>query len=174
MNGPRDIVRLAKAADAAPLPDIERSSGQLFRGIPELAWIADDDVMTEAALLSLIELGCVWVAELDGAVVGFVVIRKEPGLVHVQQLSVTPSAQGRGFGKRLMATVHGTARDEGRQWATLTTFRDVPWNDAFYARLGYRVVAESGLDERLSAILAAEKANGLPIERRCAMRLALN
>jgi hypothetical protein len=39
----RDVIRLAEIRDAELLPGIERSAGERFRLIPELAWIADGD-----------------------------------------------------------------------------------------------------------------------------------
>lgn len=37
-------IRLATLADSALLPDIETSAGESFRGLPDLAWIADNEV----------------------------------------------------------------------------------------------------------------------------------
>ncbi|CPQ92972.1 acetyltransferase [Bordetella pertussis] len=53
---------------------------------------------------------------------------------------------------------------------TLTTFRDLPWNQPFYARLGFATLQADGLNVRLQAILAREASLGLPAARRCAMR----
>ena len=41
-------IRPAIETDADLLPEIERSSGELFRQIPALAWIADDGVQSVA------------------------------------------------------------------------------------------------------------------------------
>jgi len=40
-------IRHATQQDAAAMPDIERSSGEAFRIIPNLAWIADDKVTSQ-------------------------------------------------------------------------------------------------------------------------------
>jgi hypothetical protein len=40
------VIRPAIAADAALLPEVERSAGESFRSIPDLAWLADDEVTT--------------------------------------------------------------------------------------------------------------------------------
>jgi len=36
-------IKQTRAADAAFLPTVERSAGEVFRTIPSLSWIADDD-----------------------------------------------------------------------------------------------------------------------------------
>jgi len=55
-------IRIAKDRDAQALPDIERSAGQVFREIPELAWIADDEDLTVERHRELIAKGTSWVA----------------------------------------------------------------------------------------------------------------
>jgi hypothetical protein len=54
---------------------------------------------------------------------------------------------------------------------TLTTFRDVPWNAPFYARLGFEYVTE--LTPELRQKREEETAHGLAFDSRCAMRLPL-
>ncbi len=93
--------------------------------------------------------------------------------LHVWELAVRQDRQGRGIGRRLIARAIDQARDLELSSVTLTTFRHVPWNEPFYAKLGFDTlpVAESG--PRLESILAREVAQGLPGDRRCAMRLRL-
>jgi hypothetical protein len=52
---------------------------------------------------------------------------------------------------------------------TLTTFRDLPWNGPFYARLGFEEVTALDAHLRLAGELANEVDDGLPADRRCAM-----
>ena len=56
---------------------------------------------------------------------------------------------------------------------TLTTFRDLSFNEHFYQKLGYKTLDEAELPERLADILKSEIEYGLPGDRRYAMRLAL-
>jgi hypothetical protein len=56
---------------------------------------------------------------------------------------------------------------------TLTTFRDVIWNEPFYKRLGFRTLRDDEMDERLAELLRQEAERGLPEGSRCAMRLDL-
>ncbi len=44
---------------------------------------------------------------------------------------------------------------------TLTTYRDVPWNAPYYARLGFEVVADEDLGPGLRAVRELEVERGL-------------
>ena len=53
---------------------------------------------------------------------------------------------------------------------TLTTFAEVPWNAPYYARIGFRVLADAELSPGLRAIRAHEAALGLDRWPRVCMR----
>ncbi|MCY1313558.1 hypothetical protein D9M70_640920 [compost metagenome] len=82
--------------------------------------------------------------------------------------------QGLGLGRALIAAAIAHARDSSLGAVTLTTFRELAWNERFYRKLGFRTLDEEGLDPRLVQILAKEATYGLPAERRCAMRLSFD
>ncbi|QSQ18000.1 GNAT family N-acetyltransferase [Myxococcus landrumensis] len=171
MDSPVSIHR-ATLGDAAFFPDIERASGELFRQLEELAWIADDDVMAEAAHRPLIAAGTVWVARDEKAgVVGFLSAQRVGRVLHVWQMAVSPSHQRRGLGRALLRAAAVFARDADLEAITLTTFLEVPWNEPFYAGLGFTRIPEDALDDRLREVLAKEAQAGLPRERRCALSL---
>ena len=156
------------------MPDIERSAGESFRAVQGLAWIADDDVMSAEEHLRYIEAGTVWVAEdAAGKIVGFLTAEQVEGELHVWQLAVRHDRQGQGFGRCLMEAALKYARASGLAAVTLTTFRDIAWNQPFYARLGFETLEDTRIGSRLARILEREKAHGLPSNRRCAMRLPL-
>jgi GNAT superfamily N-acetyltransferase len=167
-------VRLAVAKDAAELPPIERSAGALFRTIADLAWIADDHVQSVDRHLELIAHGTAWVA-VDGhdRPVAFLNAEAMGDALHIWEMSVHADHQRQGLGMTLMLAAHAFAGVRGFRALTLTTFRDVAWNDAFYRRMGFEVVAEEQLTAQLQGILQAEIDAGLPGERRCAMLLPL-
>jgi predicted N-acetyltransferase YhbS len=73
-------------------------------------------------------------------------------------------------GRALLAHAAGRAGEEGLTGMTLTTFAEVPWNAPYYARLGFRVLAEAELTPGLRAIRAAEAAHGLDRWPRVCMR----
>jgi GNAT superfamily N-acetyltransferase len=164
-------IRHAVSADAALLPDIERSAGELFRTVPDLAWIAGDEVMSAEAHLEHIAQGTVWVAQEEGgALIGFLTAERAGDELHIWELAVHAGHQGRGVGRQLMEAAEAYTWREGLSSLTLTTFRGVPWNEPFYARLGFETLEGAAIGDRLSAILRDEVLKGLPGERRCAMR----
>jgi GNAT superfamily N-acetyltransferase len=150
---------------------VERSAGASFRSIPELAWIADDNVMSVEAHREYIGQGTSWVAVFNGRLVGFLCAERTGEDLHIWELAVHQACQGQGIGRRLIETAVEHARASSVESVTLTTFRDVPWNEPFYQRIGFKTldIAETGA--RLERILAKEVGLGLPGERRCAMRL---
>lgn len=167
------LIRRALATDAELLLAIERSSGEAFRAVPDLAWIADDDVMSAEQHAHLMANGAVWVATRNARLVGFISAEMAERHWHIWQMAVEREEQGRGVGRALLDTLAQAARASGVSTVTLTTFRDVPWNAPFYARSGFRIVAPDDLNERLRDVLANEIAHGLPGEQRCAMTLKL-
>ena len=167
-------VRLARVSDAALLPAIERAAGTRFRSLPELAWIADGEPMREDAHRRLIAQGTSWIAEGSGAPVGFLAAERSGPELHIVELSVLPEYQGQGIGRALIDAALARADNDGLTAVTLTTFRDVPWNAPFYARIGFGEVPPLALSARLAAIRANESRHGLPAERRCAMRYPLS
>lgn len=167
-------IRPARDTDAPRLPDIERSAGLAFLRIPDLAWIACDTVQTVAEHRTFIRQGLCWVAvDAADAPLGFLNAEKADTALHLWELAVRHDRQRQGIGTALVATARENARAWGLAAVTLTTFREVAWNEGFYQKLGFRTLAQNALGPRLETILAAEAARGLPRDRRCAMRLAL-
>ena len=159
-------------SDAARLPDVEFSAGQAFRSIPELAWIADDNVQVPETHISLMERGVAWVA-VDGSDTPIGFINGEPldGYLHIWEMSVNQDQQGKGIGRALMDQAKEHAKRSGYKGLTLTTFRNVPWNDRFYMSTGFTVLQSTEVSSALMKVLQEEVQAGLPGERRCAMRL---
>ncbi|NEE19500.1 GNAT family N-acetyltransferase, partial [Streptomyces sp. SID7499] len=79
----------------------------------------------------------------------------------------------RGIGRDLIAHLAALAATRGMAALTLTTFTDVPWNAPYYARIGFRVLAERELTEGLRAIRAEEAQHGLDRWPRVCMRREL-
>ena len=168
------VLRPARAEDADALPNIERSAGEAFRALPDLASLAGDEPTSVEEYLDAIAADTVWVAQQSaGPIVGVVLAERIDGDLHVWEFAVRHDIQGQGIGRRLLEAVIEDARTWGLRAVTLTTFRDVSWNAPFYARLGFKTLAGSTIGPRLSAILASEAARGLPSDRRCAMRCDL-
>ncbi|MDB5424717.1 MAG: family N-acetyltransferase [Phenylobacterium sp.] len=117
--------------------------------------------------------GLVWVAEDAGRLIGFATCEAFELELHLWELAVRHEAQRQGVGRALIAAVVDEARTRGLPAVTLTTFRDIPWNAAFYARCGFVEIPEAELGPFLKLVRAKEVEIGLDVANRCAMRLAL-
>jgi GNAT superfamily N-acetyltransferase len=169
------LIRKTQPEDAIFLPDIEKSAGAVFRSVPDLAWIADDDVMSSDQHLPLIYAGTSWVAEDDGGdIVGFLSAEQVANALHIWEISVLEKLQGQGIGRALIKTADAFARAQGLNEVTLTTFRKLTWNELFYQRLGFETLDLNTIDDRLRHVLENELAHGLPGNRRCAMRRVID
>lgn len=173
------IIRLASLADSAAIREIQISAGQAFRDVTGLQWLANAAPLPTARTDAAIEQKLAWVAESadDQQPVGFIMCEAHHGgsegdIAHIVELSVRHDQQRRGIGRVLINTAAQAARQRNFAALTLTTFDDAIFNRPFYQRVGFAVIASSGLSERLRAILAQEAAEGLPIDRRCAMQMA--
>ncbi|CAL5868749.1 uncharacterized protein PFLUO_LOCUS2976 [Penicillium psychrofluorescens] len=167
-------VRLAKAKDAPLLPAVERSAAQVFLQLPDLAWIANDRVQTEERHLELIEHGAAWVAvNPEDIPIAFLNGKWTDQDLHINEISVQFNYQGKGIGRKMMNAAREWAESHGCLSITLTTFRDVPWNEGFYRSLGFTTLKSSELTMTLNAVMKEEADAGLPIEQRCAMSLRL-
>ena len=102
------------------------------------------------------------------AAVAFVMFRPEDGCAYVEQIDVLPSHARRGIGAALLDAVADVARRRGWPALTLSTFRDVPFNAPYYARLGFRVVED--LTPGMVQIRAEHEARGLDETARVFMR----
>ncbi|MEO9599297.1 GNAT family N-acetyltransferase [Parasphingorhabdus sp.] len=167
------LIRLATSDDAAFLPDIERSAGTAFLSIPGLEWLAADEAMAAEAHQIYIDESTVWVATLDDRCIGFVTTATYGDTLHIVELAVANGHQGHGIGRQLMDRARQYAVENDLQALTLTTFRDLSFNQHFYQKLGYQTLEGPEISKRLAMTLQSEIENGLPGDRRCAMRLLL-
>lgn len=164
-------IRATRASDARALPAIERAAAGAFLGWDDLAWLADGETMSVNRHMSLLLEGTHWVAtDAQNRLLGFVATEREAGALHVCEMSVHPDEQRRGIGAALLRAAIAHAEDCGLPTVTLTTFRDIPWNAPFYARMGFRMLERNRMGHRLATILRREAEHGLPVKRRCAMR----
>ena len=151
------------------LAAIELAAARLLEGhAPEsvLAETTSKDVLREAE-----ESGRLWVALLKDEPVGFAhVIIPEPNRAHLEEIDVHPAHGRRGLGTCLVQAVCEWAETAGYKSVTLCTFRDVPFNAPFYARLGFEIVLAADLTPALRAIVADETRRGLDPAKRVVMR----
>ncbi|WP_235147522.1 GNAT family N-acetyltransferase [Franconibacter pulveris 601] len=168
------LIRKTTPEDVPLLPAVESAADEAFLTLPELAWVARDGGWSEDEHRKRINDGYSIVAvDEQNSPVGFLIAERRGSESHIQGLAVARAIQGRGVGRALLNRAIADAQKEGVTAMTLTTFRNVPWNQPFYERAGFRVLEESELDARLKAVLLAEAAHGFAYDTRCAMRLSL-
>jgi GNAT superfamily N-acetyltransferase len=151
------------------MPAIERAAAELFTPGVGLEGFDPDDTWEVPDLQRLIRRGHSLVAHVGEAMAGFLIAQPFSRELHIWEMDVAPAFQGQGIGAGLVRAAQIDARNTGFKALTLTTFRDLPWNAPFYARLGFEEVTALDAHPRLAGELANEVDDGLPADRRCAM-----
>lgn len=149
-------IRPHRPEDDAALLNIENRAAQLFRahGYPQVADAPFPDVEALRAMMIGHEA---WVATLSsGEPAGYAVAGPLGRWFHLRELSVDPAHGRRGIGRALVAKVLAAAADKGFAAVTLTTFRNVPFNAPFYARLGFGELRLEEAGEDLRAAFLRE------------------
>lgn len=94
--------------------------------------------------------GQVWILEDDGALLGALVLEDlQGGALLLDNVAVDPSAQGKGYGRVLIAFAEEEARRRGHREVRLYTHALMTENQALYGRLGFQEtgrVSEKGFD----------------------------
>ncbi len=119
----RDADALAACIDAAYAPYATR--------IPDLPAVAADC----AAEIATYQ---VWLAEIDGALVGGLVLIPEQDFMRLANVAVHPDHKGIGLGRALIALAETQALDQGYRELRLTTHVDMPENIRLYEHLGWQ------------------------------------
>lgn len=87
---------------------------------------------------ALIAQGRVEVFEEQGQVLGVLVLIAQADGLLLDNVAVSPAAQGRGLGRQLMAHAEARARQLGLEVVRLYTNEAMSENLGLYERLGYR------------------------------------
>lgn len=158
-------IRPARDEELAALQRIEAEADRLF------AQVGLEVVLTmgQASIERLREGPC-WVAcDAADRPLGFALAGSLDGHALLDQLSVLPAHGRQGVGRALMETVCAWARGSGFATVILFTYRDVPWNGPFYARLGFEELPAQGWTPGIRAAVDREAALGHPPGRRAVM-----
>ena len=168
-------VRSSELRDIPALSAVETSAATAFLLIPELSWLAASDVMSPEAHRKAIMAKTSWAAEDKESykIFGFLCAEEIGAELHLKEVSVHADAQRQGIGRKFIEAALDYAALKGLQSATLTTFIDVPWNSPFYKKLGFDIIEDKLLGDRLSNLLLEETRHGLPRNKRCAMRKSI-
>ena len=154
-------IRRARSAELEALREIERDAGRAFAaiGMPD---IAADEPLSVSELESFVRTGHAWVAaDTSDRPVGYLLSEVVDGCAHIEQVSVARAYARRGVGAALIDRLDADAAAGNLPALTLTTFRDVPWNAPYYARLGFVVFAAAEQGPELRALIARE-ASSIP------------
>ena len=166
------MIRTARDEDVPVLRDIERAAGKWFADFG-MTLVAEDEPLPAETLLEFVDAGRAWVYTEDDRPVAYLIAEIVDGNAHLEQVSVHPDHARQGVGRVLLDRMLDWARAERLPAVTLTTYTEVPWNGPYYARLGFRYLAEHEVTPGLRAIRDAEAAHGLDQWPRAAMRREL-
>lgn len=162
-------IAAARPTDLTSLPAVELAAARLLAGHAPSSVLVE--TTSPEALTRAQRDGHLWVVLADDAPVGFAHVEAiEPEAVHLEEIDVHPEHGRRGLGTTLVLHVCRWAVLNGFESITLTTFRDVPWNMPFYARLGFDVIPDQELSSALRAVVEDEHRRGLDLSRRVVMR----
>ena len=143
---PDPTIRTAAISDAESLVDVYRSA---YRENRRLGFPAKAESVERETVVEWIEAHHVFVAELDGAVVGGVRLEvSDPDRVKLSRLGVHDDLKGRGLGSRLVRFAEKWAREQGYRSIWLTTPEDHPYLPGFYRDRGYERTGEYPLEYR--------------------------
>jgi ribosomal protein S18 acetylase RimI-like enzyme len=93
--------------------------------------------------------GQAWVLDVDGAIAGLVVLEEDGDTLLLDNVAVSPAAQGKGYGRILIAFAEEEARRLGYAELRLYTNVLMTENIALYERLGFRQtgrISEKGFE----------------------------
>ena len=166
-------IRQATVQDYGGLPAMEADAGQLFRafGIPLIADMPPNPVeyYHELPKSSVVFVARTSSEEIVGFAVGLVI----DGQAYLKEVSVKRAVSQQGVGRTLVANIIAWAKEKSFHYLTLTTFRDLPFNAPFYAKLGFQEFVPDHDWSELKKIREQEKKSGMDEYSRLAMRLDL-
>jgi len=88
----------------------------------------------------LIADGQAWVLEVEGEIVGLVVLEDQPEALQMPNIAVASAAQGKGYGRRLIAFAEEEAKRRGYGEIRLYVNALMVENVALYQHLGFNEI----------------------------------
>jgi GNAT superfamily N-acetyltransferase len=162
-------IRSARLEELTLLAHIEQAAAMRFRDTP-YSFLVDAKPLPLDFVQQRFQAGQVWVVvEQQDTVIGFAVTREVDDTLCLQEIDIQPKHGQKGLGTALVNTVRSWAKLSGYGVMSLSTFRDLPWNAPFYAKLGFRMLDESELTAGFQQIRQQEREAGLPISDRVIM-----
>jgi len=141
-------IRRATPEDAAPLTAAIDGAYAPFR-----ATLTDLPEISEGVAADIAE-NLVWVATLDGAVRGGLILIPTGDHALLANVAVAAEAAGRGIGRALIAEAEAAARSLGLAEIRLHTHARMAGNLELYQRLGWRETGRDGDSVRMAKPLS--------------------
>jgi GNAT superfamily N-acetyltransferase len=163
-------IEAATKAHLPSIPKIELAAASMFAET-DLSLHIRYRVTDRKTLAAAQREGRLWVALNAGQqVLGFAHACIIDDQAHLDEMDVHPDYGRRGIGTELVHTIERWAFGEGFDMLTLITFRHLPWNAPFYAKLGFEIVEKKMLGTEVRDLLQQEAKAGLKIANRVCMR----
>lgn len=143
MNPEEVEVRTAAADEARAVHNILVESFEPFKEqYTEEAY--NITIMTPAQIRERIEDSehDVLVAYLNGRLVGTAILQYRGDDVYVRSMGVSPAAQGKGVGKKLLETIEEHARQKGCKTITLECFEPLKKAISVYEKFRFRITGK--------------------------------
>ena len=125
-------IRRARNDDTAAIREVVDSAYAQYverMGKPPAPMLADYE--------SLVTAGDVWIGDDEELVIGVLVMRPSGEALELENVAVSPSHQGHGYGRALIDFAERRARELGLPAVTLYTNEAMVENLRLYARLGF-------------------------------------
>ena len=132
------MIRLAEASDAGAVGALVRAAyGRWVERFGREPSPMQDDYARRIAD------GQVWMLEEEGKLIGLVVLKDGPEALLIPNIAVALAAQGRGYGRRLIAFAEAEARRHGYCEVKLVVNVLMGENVAIYQHLEFRAADEN-------------------------------
>lgn len=153
MNEPQ--IRQANQEDVERLVAVYRSA---YRENRQLGFPTKAGSATEAAIHDWLDDGRLFVAEIEGQVVGAIRFEETASeRAKISRLGVHEEWKGHGIGSALLGYVEAFARADGYKAVWLTTPEEHPYLPTLYRNRGYRKTGEHPLEYREYDEIVMEK-----------------
>ena len=133
----RVVFEAATPADADDIAQVYLTSRKHF--LPYARLVHSDEQVRQWIAEALIPTSDIWVARLDGRIVGMLAIRRDETAGWIDQLYLLPEAVGQGMGSEFIQIAKTNLGPPIR----LYTFQANPGARRFYERHGFKAIAFS-------------------------------
>ncbi|MEE9380409.1 MAG: GNAT family N-acetyltransferase [Hyphomonadaceae bacterium] len=163
-------IRAAQTVDIPQFALIESAADKLFEPTGLMENATEQDSIPALVFEDAIPQGLVSVVELGGnEIIGFSLCSVRKPDLYLDQVAVYPDHCRKGLGTALINTVMKDARARKLKTVSLSTFRNVPWNAPYYARLGFKEIPRKNLTKWMLELEALQM-EYMDIGKRCFMR----